>query len=252
MAQACEDHVDDTGAQGLTGHTGTDGSSPFERMDRYGKWYRNASENIAYMSDTAIDIVMRLFIDDGVSSRGHRENIFASTSTVTGNFSGSHERYGFMTCITYAGGYDNNAAQESAEVDSTESSSTDGQQASSSTDTDSTVNNSTETVTSTSDSEDQNSTDTSSNDSSAATSTDTTEAEDISAQEEKVEAEDTSAQEETVEAEPVPEPEPVPAATPEPIPAPQPIVDELQEALNDYVLSFPLENKPGTCNFMFG
>lgn len=48
MARACEDHVNDTGAQGLTGHTGTDGSSPYERMNRYGMWGTYAAENISY------------------------------------------------------------------------------------------------------------------------------------------------------------------------------------------------------------
>ena len=78
-------------------------------MDRYGSWARSAAENISYGSNTGMDIVMQLFIDDGVSTRGHRMNLFSSTSTVTGNFSGQHKNYGFMTCITYAGGYENNA-----------------------------------------------------------------------------------------------------------------------------------------------
>ena len=58
MARACEDHVNDTGAQGLTGHSGTDGSSPYERMDRYGSWGRSAAENISYGSNSGIDVVM--------------------------------------------------------------------------------------------------------------------------------------------------------------------------------------------------
>merc|ERR1740139_1044978 len=116
MAKACEDHVVDTGARGKTGHTGTDGSSPYDRMDRHGQWYSSASENISYGPNTAIDVIMKLFIDDGVSSRGHRINIFASTATVTGNFSGSHKRYGAMSCMTYANGYDNDA-EESIEAE---------------------------------------------------------------------------------------------------------------------------------------
>jgi hypothetical protein len=107
MAKACQDHVEDTGPQGLTGHTGTDGSSPYDRMNRYGSWGLSAAENISYGSNTGIDIVMQLFIDDGVASRGHRTNLMAETSTVTGNASGPHSQYGDMTCIGYAGSYVN-------------------------------------------------------------------------------------------------------------------------------------------------
>jgi len=79
------------------------------RMSRYGTWGSYAAENISYGNNEGIDIVMQLFIDDGVSSRGHRNNLFSTRATVTGNHSGSHDRYGFMTCITYAGSYVNNA-----------------------------------------------------------------------------------------------------------------------------------------------
>ena len=59
---------------------------------------------------------MQLFIDDGVPSRGHRNNLFTDSSNVTGNFSGPHSRYGFMTCITYANGYDNAVEDEPTEI----------------------------------------------------------------------------------------------------------------------------------------
>jgi uncharacterized protein YkwD len=36
MSQAAADLVKDQGPQGATGHTGSDGSSPFDRMKRYG------------------------------------------------------------------------------------------------------------------------------------------------------------------------------------------------------------------------
>ena len=48
MAMACADHIDDTGPDGIVGHTGADGSSFTDRLDRYGQWGTTASENIAY------------------------------------------------------------------------------------------------------------------------------------------------------------------------------------------------------------
>ena len=48
MAMACTDHVNDTGPVGQTGHTGTDGSTMGERLNRYGQWGQSAGENISY------------------------------------------------------------------------------------------------------------------------------------------------------------------------------------------------------------
>ena len=51
---------------GLVGHTGTDGSDHGTRLNRYGEWAGSAAENIAYLDGTGTDIVMMLFVDDGV------------------------------------------------------------------------------------------------------------------------------------------------------------------------------------------
>ena len=110
MARACEDHVADTGAKGLTGHSGSDDSSPYDRMNRYGKWGRWAAENISYGQTTGMDVVLQLLIDDGVTSRGHRKNLFSEYGTVTGVASGVHDKYDTMSCITYAGTYENSDA----------------------------------------------------------------------------------------------------------------------------------------------
>ena len=48
MAHACQDHVDQMGEAGLTGHTGIDGSTPYTRMDRYGEWNDWAAAYISY------------------------------------------------------------------------------------------------------------------------------------------------------------------------------------------------------------
>lgn len=48
LALAAQDHCRDQGPRGITGHGGTDGSSPFSRIKRYGEWGGSAAENIAY------------------------------------------------------------------------------------------------------------------------------------------------------------------------------------------------------------
>jgi len=105
MNRAAQDHADDTGRACITGHTGTDGSSMSQRINRYGKWMRGCGENVSYGHDTGIGVICQLIIDDGVKSRGHRNNIYNPAFLVTGIGCGPHGAYKHMCCLDYANGY---------------------------------------------------------------------------------------------------------------------------------------------------
>ena len=105
LCKACLDHANDQGPKGALGHTGSDGSSPWDRMARYGKASGSKAENISYGCATARDVIIQLIVDDGVVSRGHRDNIFDKKLLVIGFASNSHKKYEFMTVMDFASSF---------------------------------------------------------------------------------------------------------------------------------------------------
>jgi len=102
---AAYDHMKDQRENGGTGHFGSDGSKPFDRMERYGTWDICAAENISYGIDDPRMIVISLLIDDGVSDRSHRNNILNPQFTVAGISYGSHPSYGSTCVMDFAGAF---------------------------------------------------------------------------------------------------------------------------------------------------
>lgn len=105
MCLAARDHASDLALKGLTGHKGSDGSSPNARLERYGAWEGNVGENIVYDVNTARQIVIGLIIDDGTSNRGHRRNIFDPNHRVAGVSITDSASNGARCVLNYAGGF---------------------------------------------------------------------------------------------------------------------------------------------------
>ena len=98
----------------VTGHKGSDGSFCEQRAQRFGSWNAPIGENLSYGDDTARERVLTLLIDDGFSSRGHRNRLFDAAFKVAGVACGGH-KLGAMCVITLAGGFNDGAAARSAQ-----------------------------------------------------------------------------------------------------------------------------------------
>ena len=105
LSLAARDLVAPQGASGGFGHTGPDGSTPSERIERHGQWESVIGENVAYGQRTARDVVAAFIVDDGVPGRGHRKNLFNAAFHVMGVDCGPHSTYGTTCAITFAGGF---------------------------------------------------------------------------------------------------------------------------------------------------
>lgn len=105
LSRAAQLHVKDQGPKGLTGHEGSNNSTPEDRMGRYGELKITFGENISYGVEPPRLIVIFLIIDDGVKDRGHRKNIFNPQFTLAGAGFGPHKTFEHMAVIDFAGGF---------------------------------------------------------------------------------------------------------------------------------------------------
>ncbi|CAI2368827.1 unnamed protein product [Moneuplotes crassus] len=104
LCSSAQDHAEDLGKNGARGHSGTDGSSVSERMARYCKPSGMKGENISYKAGDGKETVLRLVVDDGVSSRGHRDNVFETRYNYMGVGFHDHPTWDNCVVLDYAGG----------------------------------------------------------------------------------------------------------------------------------------------------
>lgn len=98
MAVAAKIHCEDSGADG---QTGSDGSTPFERMKRYGKYAKRAGENVQYGESDPTEIIKKVY-----KSAGRRRNMFRPQFNEVGIAFCEDEQFGFKTVIEYADEYE--------------------------------------------------------------------------------------------------------------------------------------------------
>ncbi len=95
-------HREDTGPKGIFGHEGSNGEKFVDRFQRYMIFNGLIGENISYGSSTTRDIILQLIVDDGVSSRGHRDNILNPKFKYCGTAFGYHSQYNNMCVLVYS------------------------------------------------------------------------------------------------------------------------------------------------------
>lgn len=103
LCRSAQMHADDTGPKGITGHFGSDGSEMHERIEKFVEYTEWMGENCNYSQFTkARDVVIDLLIDDGISDRSHRRNLFIPDFTCLGIGVADHSKFGKAVVINYA------------------------------------------------------------------------------------------------------------------------------------------------------
>jgi len=105
LSKAARDHAIEQGDAGTLEHSGIDGSFPHERMQRYGKLGGLSGENIGTGHDVGKWAVIDLFVDDGVSSRGHRDNLIEDKFRLIGVGCHKHTQWRVVCVMDFAAKY---------------------------------------------------------------------------------------------------------------------------------------------------
>lgn len=101
LAMAARDHVNDIGEKGLVQTLGTDGSTPTERIDRYGKIDEAWAESNIFGAASAQEVVERLIVCDGQPTRGFRKSLFNEDLKLCGIATGPHATHDNMIQFEY-------------------------------------------------------------------------------------------------------------------------------------------------------
>jgi len=102
LVLAAQDHADDQGMSGASGHASRNGMSPGDRVKRRGGDIY-VGEGIWYGSGDAGAVVRSLIVDDGVRSRGHRALLFQADFRFAGVGCGTHRRFGNICVVDFSG-----------------------------------------------------------------------------------------------------------------------------------------------------
>ncbi|MDH5656286.1 MAG: CAP domain-containing protein [Spirochaetia bacterium] len=105
LEKSARDHVQDQVNNPNMSHDGTDGSTPFTRISRYGKIKGDYGENIGYGALTARGMVALFILSDGQPDRILRKNLFNRKYKKMGIACGEHKHYKYYCVVDFASRY---------------------------------------------------------------------------------------------------------------------------------------------------
>lgn len=103
MYNACKDHIQDLGKKGTVSHVGSDGSTVYERINRYGHHTGCCGENIQVSKEPSKEIVLSLIIDSANLNKEHRRTLMNEKFAFGGVAFGDHVKHGVWTVFAYSG-----------------------------------------------------------------------------------------------------------------------------------------------------
>lgn len=93
LQRAAEEHSGDMEKSGVTGHTGSNGSTMAQRIEKQGRWKGGLSENVAFSQYSGLDFVLYWVVDDGMPNRNDRKNLFNPAFGVCGVSVRAHPKF---------------------------------------------------------------------------------------------------------------------------------------------------------------
>lgn len=103
LCSAAQSHVNDTGNSGIVGHIGSKENTLQDRLEEFGRWSDCIAEALDYGSIEGFEIVSSLFVDDGLTTRPHRNALINPRFKKLGIGIGPHSEYKTVTCLVFAG-----------------------------------------------------------------------------------------------------------------------------------------------------
>jgi uncharacterized protein YkwD len=102
LVDAAKKICKENGPTGRTSHIGLDGSKPRDRVNA--KVIGNVAESFAFGERTGEGYITKMYVDDGVQSRGNRANLVDPRFKATGMAYCKHRDFGGMLVIVLAAG----------------------------------------------------------------------------------------------------------------------------------------------------
>lgn len=100
---AAEDHSKDLGQKSFFSSIGSNGRNPSERIEKYCEWEGICCENLDAGSNNATEVIISWLVDDGVSLRANRQNLFREDINFVGISVAYHKQFNIIVVTDFVG-----------------------------------------------------------------------------------------------------------------------------------------------------